>query len=143
MPTRRRPEPWAQGALALAALLMLPAAGCKRAPASPSRPLAEGQPAHSEAAATARDAARDPVPVPVQGPRFAVQVAALDDRPGAEALASRLSDHFGLQTLVAPVESKGATLYRVRLLVGSKDEADKLAETFQHTENLKVWIVPL
>jgi hypothetical protein len=45
--------------------------------------------------------------------------------------------------LVAPVESNGATLYRVRLLVGSKDEADKLAETFLRTENLKVWVVPL
>ena len=142
MPTQRRQQPCAQGALALAALLILPVADCKRAPASPSRPIATGQQSHSEAAA-AHDAARAPVQVPVQGPRFAVQVAAFDNRPSAEALASRLSDHFGLQTLVAPVESNGVTLYRVRLLVGSKDEADKLAETFQHTENLKVWIVPL
>ncbi len=142
MPILRRPQPCAQGALALAALLILPAAGCKRAPASPSRPLAEGQQSHPEAAAAA-DAARAPVLVPVEGPRFAVQVAAFDNRASAEALASRLSDHFGLQTMVAPVESKGLTLYRVRLLVGSRDEADKLAETFQHTENLKVWIVPL
>jgi cell division protein FtsN len=143
MPIQRRQQPWAKGALALAALLILPVAGCKRAPASPSRPIAKGQQSHSEAAATAHEAARAPVQVPVQAPRFAVQVAAFDDRPSAEALASRLSDHFGLQTLVAPVESNGVTLYRVRLLVGSKDEADKLAETFQHTENLKVWIVPL
>jgi len=142
MPILRRQQPWAKGALALAALLILPAAGCKRAPASPSRPIAKGEQSHSEAAA-AHDAARAPVQVPVQAPRFAVQVAAFDDRPSAEALASRLSDHFGLQTLVVPVESNGVTLYRVRLLVGSKDEADKLAETFQHTENLKVWIVPL
>jgi hypothetical protein len=75
--------------------------------------------------------------------RFAVQVAALNDRPSAEVLASRLSDHFGLQTLVAPVESNGATLYRVRVLVESKEEANKLADTFLRTESLKVWIVPL
>jgi len=143
MPILRRQQPWAKGALALTALLILPVAGCKHAPASPPRPIAKAQQSYSEAAATAHDAARAPVQVPVQGPRFAVQVAAFDDRPSAEALASRLSDHFGLQTLVAPVESNGVTLYRVRLLVGSRDEADKLAETFQHTENLKVWIVPL
>ena len=97
MPILRRQQPWAKGALALAALLILPAAGCKRAPASPSRPIAKGEQSHSEAAA-AHDAARAPVQVPVQAPRFAVQVAAFDDRPSAEALASRLSDHFGLQT---------------------------------------------
>lgn len=143
MPILRRRQPWAQGALALAALLILPIANCKHAPASPSHPIAQGQQSHSGAAATARAAERAPVQVPVQGPRFAVQVAALDDRPSAEAFASRLSDHFGLQTMVAPVETNGVTRYRVRLLVGSKDEADKLADTFQHTENLKVWIVPL
>jgi cell division septation protein DedD len=143
MPILRRQQPRAQGALAFAALLILPLAGCKHAPASPSRPIANDQQSHSQAAATAHDAARAPVQVPVQGPRFAVQIAALDDRPSAEALASRLSDHFGLQTMVEPVESNGVTLYRVRLLVESRDEADKLAETFQHTENLEVWIVPL
>jgi cell division septation protein DedD len=143
MPILWRQQPCAHGALALAALLILPVAGCKHAPASPLRPIAKDQQSHSEAAATAHDAARAPVQVPVQGPRFAVQIAALDDRPSAEALASRLSDHFGLQTMVAPVESNGVTLFRVRLLVESRDEADKVAETFQHTENLKVWIVPL
>jgi hypothetical protein len=84
-----------------------------------------------------------PAQVPVERPRFAVQVAAFDDRPSAEALASRFSEQFGLQTLVAPVESHGATRYRVRILVGSKDDADKLALTLLRTENLRVWIVPL
>ena len=143
MPVMRRHQPPAQGALAFAALVLLVAAGCKHAPAAPSQPISNDQHAQPPAAETTRDAAPAPVQVPVHQPRFAVQVAAVDSRPSAEALASRLSDHFGLQTLVAPVESNGATLYRVRLLVGSKDEADKLAETFLRTENLKVWIVPL
>jgi len=140
MPTVRRHQPCAQAALALAALVLPPAVGCKYGPASPSRSIAKDQ--HSQPT-TAHDRAYAPVQVPVQRLRFAVQVAAFDNRPGAEALASRLSDHFGLQTLVAPVDSHGATLYRVRILVGSKDEADKLAETFLRNENLKVWIVPL
>jgi cell division protein FtsN len=143
MPIMRRRQPRAQAALALAALLLIPAAGCKRAPASPSRPVATDQHSQPAAAASSPGAAPAPVQVPVQGPRFAVQVAAFNDRPSAESLASRLSEHFGLQTMVAPVESNGVTHYRVRILVGSKDEADKLAETFLHTENLKVWIVPL
>ena len=141
--TRRRYRLCVPGALALAALALLAAAGCKRAPAAPSHPISSERIAQPPAAATTRDAAPAPVRISVAQPRFAVQVAAVDDRPAAEALASRLSDHFGLQTLVAPVEAKGSTYYRVRLLVGSKDDADKLAETFLRTENLKVWIVPL
>jgi len=143
MPVKRRCQPRAQGALVLVAVVAFAAAGCRHAPASPSPPIANDQRSQPPAAATAPDAASAPVQVPVQEPRFAVQVAAFDNRPDAEALASSLSDHFGLQTVVAPVDSHGVTLYRVRLLVESKDEAEKLAETFLNTEKLKVWIVPL
>jgi cell division protein FtsN len=72
-----------------------------------------------------------------------VQVAAFGRRASAEALASRLADQFGLQTLVAPVEAHGQNLYRVRLLVGSKDQAENVANTFLRTAKLKVWIVAL
>jgi len=143
MPTKRRHQRCMQGALVLAVIGLLPAPACRRAPAAQSRPIAEDQHSQPLAAAMEHDAAPTPFQVPVDGSRFAVQVAAFDDRPNAEALASRLSEQFGLQVLVAPVESNGATLYRVRLLVGNKDEADKLAETFLRTENLRVWIVPL
>jgi hypothetical protein len=129
---RRRYRLRVPGALALAAVVLLVLGGCKHAPASPSSHIANDQHSQTPAAATAPDAASAPVQVPVQEPRFAVQVAAFDD-----------SDHFGLQTLVAPVDTHGVTLYRVRLLAGSKDEAEKLAETFLNTEKLKVWIVPL
>ena len=125
----------------LAASVLLAGAACKHAPASSPRPAANDE--HSQQPATAPAADSAPVPVPVEQPRFAVQVAAFNDRPSAEALASQLSDHFGLQTVVAPVESQGVTLYRVRLLVVSKDQAEKLADTFWNTEKLRVWIVPL
>jgi cell division septation protein DedD len=81
-------------------------------------------------------------PVP-EGPHFAVQVEASERRADAEALASRLSEQYGLQTLVAPVEVGGHTLYRVRLLVKNKDEAKSLANTFLRTEKVNAWIVPL
>ena len=143
MPVVRRHQPRVRAALAFAALVLVAASGCTHAPASPSGPITNDQLSQPPAAVTVPDAASAPVEVPVQEPHFAVQVAALDDRPSAEALASRLSDHFGLQTVVAPVDARGVTLYRVRLLVRSKDEADKLAETFLNTDKLKVWIVPL
>jgi hypothetical protein len=58
-------------------------------------------------------------------------------------LAYQLSEKYGLQTLVAPVEAHGGTLYRVRLLVENKDQAESLANTFLRAENRKVWIVAL
>ena len=143
MPVMWRRQPGPQSALALAAVVLFAAAGCKHAPAAPSHPIADDRRSQPPAAVAAPDAASVPVNVPVREPRFAVQVGALDNRPSAEAWASELSDHFGLQTVVAPVDTNGVTLYRVRLLVGSKDEAEKLADTFLNTEKLKVWIVPL
>jgi cell division septation protein DedD len=123
-------------------IALLPAAACKHAPANQSRPVAKDE--HSQQPApSAPVAAPAPVPVLSQGPRFAVQVAAFDRRASAEALASRLSDQFGVQTLVAPVEAQGQTLYRVRLLVETKDQAENVADTFLRSEKLKVWIVAL
>jgi hypothetical protein len=58
-------------------------------------------------------------------------------------LAAQVSEQYGLQTLVAPVEAGGETMYRVRLLVASKDEAESVADSFLRNEKLKVWIVPL
>jgi len=127
----------------LALLVLLPVAGCKHAPVTQS-PLSTNQ-EHSPQPAAAPAPVEAPAPpesVP-EGPRFAVQVAAFDRRAGAEALASRLSEQYGLQTLVAPVEVCGVTLYRVRLLVQNKNEAKSLANTFLRTEKLEVWIVPL
>jgi cell division protein FtsN len=138
-----RGQPYAQPALVLALLLLLPVAGCKHAPPLQSRPLTMDEHLQQPAAAPAPVEAPVPPQSVPEGPRFAVQVAAYDRRANAEALASRLSEQYGLQTLVAPVEARGETLYRVRLLVQNKDQAESLANTFLRTEKLKVWIVAL
>jgi cell division protein FtsN len=138
---KQRSRPYAQSALGLALSLLLPFAGCKHAPATQSRPITKDS--HSQQPAAAPAAASASVQVLSPGPRFAVQVAAFNRREDAEALASQLSEQYGLQALVAPVEAHGATLYRVRLLVENKDQAEIVANTFLHTENKKVWIVAL
>jgi cell division septation protein DedD len=135
-------QPCARATSLLLVLALLPAAACTHTPANQSRPISKDE--HSQQPAASVPAGElTPVPVPSQGPRFAVQVAAFDRRPSAEALASRLSDQFGLQTLVAPVEAHGQTLYRVRILVGNRDQAENVADTFLRTQKLKVWIVAL
>jgi cell division septation protein DedD len=74
---------------------------------------------------------------------FAVQVAAFNQRVGAERLAARLSDEFGYQTMVAPVELNGRTLLRVRMLVHTKDEARNLANALASKAKVTAWIDPL
>jgi hypothetical protein len=142
LPKRRGP-PYAQPALVLALFMLLPVADCKHAPVTQSPPSTKDEHSLQPAAAAAPVEAPAPVQSVPEGPRFAVQVAAYDRRAGAEALASRLSEQYGLQTLVTPVETRGETKYRVRLLVKNKDQAESLAKTFLRTENLKVWIVAL
>jgi cell division protein FtsN len=129
--------------LDLALLVVLWAAGCKHAPAPQSRPLIKNEHSQQPAAAPARVEAPVPIQAAPARPRFAVQVAAFDQPADAEGLASRLSDQYRLQTLVAPVEARGKTLYRVRLLVQNKNQAKSLADTFLRTEKLKVWTVAL
>jgi len=76
-------------------------------------------------------------------PRFAVQAAAFDEREPAEKLAAGLSDEFGCQTMVAPVELNGKTLYRVRMLVRTRQEAENLADALASKAKVKAWIDPL
>jgi len=140
-PLMRRGHCNARSTLVLALLALLPMAGCKHVPAAQSQPSAKNDRSQQSAAAPA--GALAPVEVPSPGLHFAVQVAAFGRRADAEALAARVSEQYGLQTLVAPVETGGGTLYRVRLLVGSKEEAESVAESFLHNEKLKVWIVTL
>lgn len=140
-PPMRRGHCNAQSTLVLALLALLPMAGCKHAPAAQSQPSAKNDRSQQPAAAPA--GALAPVQVPPPSPHFAVQVAAFSRRADAEALAAQVSEQYGLQTWVAPVEAGGETMYRVRLLVGSKDEAESVADSFLRNEKLKVWIVTL
>ena len=76
-------------------------------------------------------------------PHFALQVAAFNERSDAERLAARLSDEYACQTLVAPVELDGKTLFRVRMLVQTRDEAQSLADALSSKAKVKPWIDPL
>jgi cell division protein FtsN len=127
----------------VALIVLLPAGGCKHASAPQSRAPANEEHSQQPAAGPAPLEAPAPAQSVPEGPRFAVQVAAYDQRADAEALASRFSEQYGLQTLVAPVEAHGKTLYRVRLLVQDENQAKSLADTFLRTAKLKVWIVAL
>ena len=140
-PPMRRGYCKAHSTLVLALLALLPTAGCRHAPAAQSQPSAKNDRSQQPAAAPA--GALAPFQVPPPSPHFAIQVAAFNRRADAEALAAQISEQYGLQTLVAPVEAGGATMYRVRLLVASKDEAESVADSFLRNEKLKVWIVPL
>jgi len=130
--------------LATAAMcLLLLVAGCKPAIATRSEPAAQEKPSQHPPPAQATVESHPSVQVVAAGPRFAVQVAAFPKRSDAEALAARLSDLYGLQTLVAPVDMGGGTQFRVRLLTETRDQAQNLADTFLRTQKLKVWIIPL
>jgi cell division protein FtsN len=142
-PRKQRGQLYAQPALVVALLALLVVASCKHAPPLQSRSLTKDEHSQQPAAAPAPVEAPAPAQSVPEGPRFAVQVAAFDQRADAEALASRLSEQCGLQTLVAPVEARGKTLYRVRLLVQNKNQAKSLASAFLRTEKLKVWVVSL
>ena len=142
-PPRPCGQPYARPALVLALLMLLQVAGCKHPPATQSQSSAKDEHSQQPARAAAPAVAAAPSSSLPEEPRFAVQVAAFDRRASAEALAARLSEQYGLQALVAPVEANGETLYRVRLLVGDKNQAESVANTFLRTEKLKVWIVAL
>ena len=137
----RRSHCNAHSTLVMALLALLPTAGCRHASANRSETSAQN--GRSQQSASAPAGALAPVQDSSRGPHFAVQVAAFNRRADAEALAAQVSEQYGLQAWVAPVEAGGQTMYRVRLLVRSKDEAQSVAESFLRNEKLKVWIVTL
>ncbi len=127
----RIPADW----LALALLASLLGVSCGSEP--PPRP----QPAAPEA--VKKEPVPSQIPAPSFRPRFAVQVGAFANRAGAEALAAQLSRQYHADALVAPAEVGGRTLYRVRVLVEKKADAEALAAALQRNQKLKAWIVPL
>lgn len=81
------------------------------------------------------------VPAPPPGPRYFVQVGALEDRALAESTANRLSHQFHRDGLVLPLSrSDGSTLYRVRLHAESRADAAALARQLRQQKR-SVWIV--
>jgi sporulation related protein len=75
--------------------------------------------------------------------RFAVQVGALENQADADALSRRLVGLYQKPILTTPIVSGNRTLYRVRILVGTRAEADALALAESRNENVKSWIVRL
>ena len=81
--------------------------------------------------------------VEVPRARFALQVGAFLKRANAEALAKRISSRYQRETLVAPWEVNGRTVYRVRILVETEAEAESLSARIGREQKLKTWIVPI
>lgn len=75
------------------------------------------------------------------GLRYAVQVGAHEDAAAALAQAKQLTVRYQYTALVAPVEVRGKTYYRVRIRVGTREEAEALAARLRQEEHLETWIV--
>lgn len=75
--------------------------------------------------------------------RFAVQVAAYEERDNAEELAKQLSLYEGRRILVVPAEVKGRTYYRVRIPVETQPEAEALAVRISREQQLPTWVVKI
>jgi thioredoxin-like negative regulator of GroEL len=73
--------------------------------------------------------------------RFAVQVAAYEERENAISLAKQLTAEYRYTALVDPVRVRGKTIYRVRVRVSSESEARVLADRLRHEQDLDTWIV--
>jgi cell division septation protein DedD len=109
-------------------------AGCGKPPAPESRPSAP------ETVANKPEPTQPLIGTPAR-PQFAVQVSAFEKRARADALALQLSTRYQKPVLTTPTNVGSRTLYRVRILVDTKADADALVLTLSRDQNLKAWIV--
>jgi cell division septation protein DedD len=120
------------GFLLLAASLAI---GCRSTPAPESRSSAPETPAQ-----------KLEMPPLVAGtttrPHFAVQVGAMGNRTQADQLALQLANRYKKQVLIQPTKVGEHTLYRVRILVETKPEAEALVVALRREQDLKAFIVP-
>jgi general secretion pathway protein A len=73
--------------------------------------------------------------------RFAVQVGSYD-KAEASLLALRFSERYHLPVLTTPAQVGNRTLYRVRILVGTKPEAEALALRLLRDDHISAWVIP-
>jgi hypothetical protein len=73
--------------------------------------------------------------------RFAVQVGSYD-KAEAGLLALRFSERYHLPVLTAPAQVGGRTLYRVRILVGTKPEAEALTLSLLRDDHISASVIP-
>jgi cell division septation protein DedD len=104
-------------------------------PKAPERPT----PAAVPAAATARELS---APVPATGPGYAVQIAALNVRSEADAVAKRLASK-GYATYVDALPDRTPALFRVRVgTFRTKREAEAMAAKLKKEEQFNPWVTP-
>ena len=94
-------------------------------------------------AAASKDASDLPVSTTSSRPRVAVQVGAFESQGRAEALARELTARYRYATLVSPLAVGGKVLYRVRISVATRSEANALSARLLRERRLKAWIVSL
>jgi hypothetical protein len=82
------------------------------------------------------------VPAVPRQRHFAVQVAAYESRPEAEALAQHLSARHELVT-VSPADINGKAYYRVRIPAETGADADRLAVGLRRQLGVEAWVVYL
>jgi cell division septation protein DedD len=120
------------------------APAAKPAPPPPSVPAAKSAPTPAPAPApavkdTPRAAAPETAPEP-SGQGFAVQIAALNVRSEAEAIARRLSSKGYAAYVLSPANGT-PSVYRVRVgKFGTRREAETIAAKLQKEEQFKPWV---
>ena len=107
----------------------LPAQSAATSPRQPSPPARDATPA-----------VKADVPARAPSPGFAVQVAALNARPEADAIAKRLAGK-GYAAYVLGPASGAPSVYRVRVgAFKTRREAETIAARLQKEEQFKPWI---
>ena len=100
-----------------------------------ARPAAKEPPAGKEPASAAAAPAAE-----LSGQGYAVQIAALNVRSDADAIASRLASKGYAAYVLAPADGT-PMVYRVRIgKFGTRREADTVAAKLQKEEQFKPWV---
>jgi cell division septation protein DedD len=109
-------------------------------------PTARPNPATAAAAGNAQDRTPPPAMTAISasdptGPGFAVQVAALDDRQSADALAKQLIAKGYPAFVMDPVKGTPLTKYRVRVgKYKNRKDADAVSARLEKVEQFAPWI---
>lgn len=113
-------------------------AAAKQAAAEAGATLPPGPPAPS--APKERSAAPPAIAAEPAGPGYAVQIAALNVRSEADAIAKRLASKGYAAYVLAPANGT-PKVFRVRIgKFGTKREADTVAAKLQKEEQFKPWV---
>jgi cell division protein FtsN len=75
--------------------------------------------------------------------RYAVDAGLFRDPANASGVVARLPAQFKPQAQITPVKMQSGTLYRVRIIVEDKDEADALAQALLTQQKLQAVVTPV